>query len=298
MNGRFRDIKRQGRQRLHQAMGVPALYIPVQGATPVPCTVRVHSKFAALGQLSGNSGDAERAEAEPKIIFLASEVPTPRVNGVVSVEPGEAYRVAASDPVDDITITAKVTRLSVKDATGLPLPQDYPVAPMPIAGSPVTPGGGYGTVDYTDLDEGSDLFLPANQWVRVDRNLQPSSANFNPLRGPWAGFAFYRDGKLRARAVGDLYLFKFSYVVSPNTRGASLRFAVRPDGNADFDFGPSSVFTDVDAGQEMKNSTTFMQQARSRFVNAGAEIYVMLSTDGVLSQFSPEIAPLSYPVSA
>jgi hypothetical protein len=117
----FRAIKRAGRQRLHAAMSTPALYIPSRGATPVPCTVRVHTKFLDAGGL--NKGDAERAEAEPKIIFLKSEVPAPRPQtGIVSVEPGEAYSIVAAEPADDITVTAKVTRMSAANANGLPTP--------------------------------------------------------------------------------------------------------------------------------------------------------------------------------
>lgn len=121
----IRDIKRAARQRLHTAMAVPALYIPVQGATPVPCTVRFHTKFGALGQLNRDPEWAERAEAEPKIVFLASEVPAPRTKtAVVSVEPGEAYRIENSDPVDDAGfILARVTKLPVNQTTGLPVPE-------------------------------------------------------------------------------------------------------------------------------------------------------------------------------
>lgn len=120
----IRDIKRDARRRLHTAMAVPALYIPVTGATPVPVTVRVHTKFTAIGQLSGDPEWAERAEAEPHLIFLASEVPTPRAKtGVVSVEPGEAYRIETTDPVDDAGfIKARVTRVPVAEAASLPVP--------------------------------------------------------------------------------------------------------------------------------------------------------------------------------
>ena len=121
---RFRDIKREARSKVHETFAVAALYIPVQGATPVPCTVRVHGKFAAIGQPPGGEEYATRTETEPKIIFNAVEVPAPRPQtGVVSVEAGEAYKIDHCDPVDDAGyITARVTHLPVAATTGLPVP--------------------------------------------------------------------------------------------------------------------------------------------------------------------------------
>lgn len=116
----IRDIKRRARLELHRRLSVPALYIPAQGVTPIPCAVRVHTKFGALGEPEM----AQRVEVEPKLVFLVSELPAPlRVKtGKVSVEAGEAYLIEAVEPRDDITITARVSRLSEADATGLPLP--------------------------------------------------------------------------------------------------------------------------------------------------------------------------------
>lgn len=118
----IRDIKRDARRRLHADLSVAALYIPVTGATPVPVTVRVHTKFSALG----DKEMAQRADIEPRLIFLASELPAPLrpKTGVVSVEIGEAYRIEAADPVDDAGfITATVAQLPVAQTTGLPVPE-------------------------------------------------------------------------------------------------------------------------------------------------------------------------------
>lgn len=119
----IRDIKRAARQRLHDHLAVSALYIPVTGATPVPVTVRVHTKF---NMASGGTPEwAERAEAEPKLIFRASELPANglRTKAVVSVEAGEAYHIEAADPVDDAGyVRARVTRLAAAQTAGLPVP--------------------------------------------------------------------------------------------------------------------------------------------------------------------------------
>lgn len=127
---RFRDIKRQARQIVHENLNVDALYLvpapeDAEGPyeTPIPITVRVHSKHTALGdQLGTNFSYAEREEQIPKIIFLVSEVASPIRGAVVSVAAGEAYLVDTTEPTDDLSITARVTRLSAAKAAGLPVP--------------------------------------------------------------------------------------------------------------------------------------------------------------------------------
>lgn len=119
----IRDIKRKARRDLHQAMSVPALYIAYTGAEPVPCTVRVHTHTAPVGQLAGFAGAAERLETAPKLRFDRSEVAAPARTAIVSVEPGEAYRISNPHPADDAFVFADVTRLSAAEATGLPVPE-------------------------------------------------------------------------------------------------------------------------------------------------------------------------------
>lgn len=121
----IRDIKRAARQRLHTALAVPALYIPVTGADPVPVTVRVHTKFDAVGQLNGEAQWGQRAQAEPHLIFQATDLPANglRVKAVVSVEAGEAYYIDHSDPVDDAGfVKARVTAVPAATAEDLPVP--------------------------------------------------------------------------------------------------------------------------------------------------------------------------------
>ena len=154
----------------------------------------------------------------------------------------------------------------------------------------------FGTVDYTDNDQGSPLVLPAGQWMRLTRNLTPSGANFNLPSGPWSGFAFWDNATsmLRARAVGDVLLLKFSYVVVPAQRGGGLRFSVRPGNVEAFEFGPDPISLVSDAGMMQPGSETFVEQCRSRFVNAGALVYVMATSGATLMEFSPEVTPLDF----
>jgi hypothetical protein len=161
-------------------------------------------------------------------------------------------------------------------------------------------------VDYTDLDavvydptsglptSGVALDLPAGVWVRITRSSQPSPANFAPLGGPWTGFTFWDGAMLYARALGDVYLFKFTFSVVPEQRNSGLRFAVRPGDDSTKDFGPEPIVLSVDAGETQTGSETFFEQVRSRFAASGAEVYVMSTSGATLTAFSPEITPLSH----
>ncbi|MDP4023719.1 hypothetical protein Q8W71_13870 [Methylobacterium sp. NEAU 140] len=175
--------------------------------------------------------------------------------------------------------------------------QQGPPGPQGLQGIP-----GYakrfGTVDYTDNDAGTPLALPAGVWMRLIRNLTPSPANFNLPSGPFEGFAFWDNaaGLLRARARGDALLMKFTFTVVPDQQAGGLRFAVRPGDDPAFDFGPEPIVLTTDAGEAQTGSETFFVQCRPRFVDQGAQIYIMATTGGTLMQFSPEITPLDFAV--
>lgn len=110
-------------------MEVPALYIEDTALpVPVPCTVRVHSKMNALGELKGTSFDyAERHEMIPRLIFLIEEVVPANGSVVTIIDPAtllkEAYRVDNRLPRDGITVTAEVTVMTPAEYAGLPFPE-------------------------------------------------------------------------------------------------------------------------------------------------------------------------------
>lgn len=127
----FRDIKRRARRDVQNHMRVPALYLASFDAVPVPCFVRVHTKFQALGDMKGtNFNYAERGDITPRIILWREEIPQPVRNAIVSVEAGEAYYLDNIEPADDLTITAMVVKLDDDDPKLklLPNPNTY-VAP-------------------------------------------------------------------------------------------------------------------------------------------------------------------------
>lgn len=122
--GRYRERMREGRARLHEEMSVPALYLPAGGSkSQTLITVRVHEFWRVLGDLKGtNFNYAEVEDIAPRIVFLLSEI-VPQRGALVSVAPGEAYRVDVVLPHDDITVTAKVVKLSASEAKGFPVPE-------------------------------------------------------------------------------------------------------------------------------------------------------------------------------
>lgn len=130
----FREILRKGRVDLHEIMQVPALYIPFDGATPIPVPIRDHSRVVQTGDMgSGIKGYATMAEITPKLLWMVEHLSNARNGAIFSVAPGEAYRVENTDPRNDITRTAHVSQLTEDEASGLPVPDDanvfsiYPV---------------------------------------------------------------------------------------------------------------------------------------------------------------------------
>ncbi len=124
----FRDIKRRARTDVQKHLRVRALYLATIDAVPVPCFVRVHTKFQALGDMKGtNFNYAEYEDITPRIILWREEIPQPVRNAIVSVEAGEAYYLDNIEPPDDLTITAMVVKMDDDDPklAMLPNPETY-----------------------------------------------------------------------------------------------------------------------------------------------------------------------------
>ena len=128
----IRSIRRKARRDLHNALRVPAVYVPKTG-TPVLVHVRDHTKFrvnAIEGAVrSGNGQMVDRQEMAPSIIFMRDELTdlglTLIKGGIVSVEVGEAYRLDNAEAPDDITVKWFVTAITDKaKLAALPLPGD------------------------------------------------------------------------------------------------------------------------------------------------------------------------------
>lgn len=126
----IREIKRKARRDLHAKMRVAVLYIASPGADPVTLYVRLHTKWdaATMDSGTGNGTMVSRQSIFPKILFMLDELATQGVSlrrkGIISVEPGEAYRLDNDEPVDDISVSWIVVALRQDEAEGLPVPSD------------------------------------------------------------------------------------------------------------------------------------------------------------------------------
>lgn len=126
-----RATRRKARRDLHNALRVPAVYIPLMGS-PVLVHVRDHTKFrvnSIEGVRSGNGAMVDRQESAPSIIFMRDELAdlglTLIKGGIVSIETDEAYRLDNAEAPDDITIKWFVTAITDKAKLAtLPLPGD------------------------------------------------------------------------------------------------------------------------------------------------------------------------------
>lgn len=126
----IRDIKRAARRDLHEALKVPAIYLPpVDDPDPYPVHIRIHSKWDATTMdsqtLQGTM--VSRQSIFPKILFMRDELDAQgiilRRGGIVSVEAGEAYKLDNSEPPDDISISYFVTQLDPDATVNLPVPE-------------------------------------------------------------------------------------------------------------------------------------------------------------------------------
>ena len=123
----FRDIKRRARRDLHEHMKLPALLL-ANKADPVgiPVTIRLHTKFMALGDQKGTSLNSAEMEAMiPKAILMLDQIPSiPAENSVLSVAPGEAYRISHAEEPDDISVTVHIVQLPLAKTVGFPVPDN------------------------------------------------------------------------------------------------------------------------------------------------------------------------------
>lgn len=132
----WREQKRAARRVVHDTMQIAALYYAGSGATPVPVTVRLQTKFMQIGD-DRSSGWAEVEAVAPRLIFMLPDLGATVIdrNGIVlMLDPvtgattAEAYNIDNTLPPDDITMTAEVTRLTTRqfDTAGLPTPGTAP----------------------------------------------------------------------------------------------------------------------------------------------------------------------------
>ena len=116
------DIQKRARQGLHDTMKRPASLYDKSGVLVGLIHVRRKTDVKPVGDLAGtNLSYAEVVEPVSSLIFLLAEH-APARGEMVIMSATEGYFVDTIEPVDGITQTAKVSRMSRADssASGTP----------------------------------------------------------------------------------------------------------------------------------------------------------------------------------
>ena len=268
------------RRDLHHDRSVPALYIAAPGAQPVACTVRTHDRIEAQGALPASSmnGFAQIQESVPKLIFIADDAPDPiRRGATVSVEAGEAYRIDHVEPPHDITVTAKVTKLTAGEAMGLPLPVDVVPMAAPVGAQPVellrdlTGHGVYGHTGGPQTIAANVTTVVANNRGTEDETQKPSDIA-----------TFYDGERITGRAgdgLGGTLLFTFT----PSDGTASWLTVYLRGTNGRVIF-PMTVQLPGGSGFTHRLTHTFSAYNRATWAQSGVEVVVECDGAGVLNE--------------
>lgn len=116
----WREQKRAARHIVHDTMKIEARYYPPGSTGWTPVHVRLQTKFGLIGD-NRSMGWAEIEAIKPRLVFMREEQ-EPQNGAVVWFAVGEAYRIDNTDPADDITRIANVTRLTPKQYADAGLP--------------------------------------------------------------------------------------------------------------------------------------------------------------------------------
>jgi hypothetical protein len=234
----FRDIKRKARKVLHGKLKVPALYIVPVTSAIVPCYVRIHSQWKALGDVAGTSfAYAEREERVPEIIFMREQI-TPMRGGIVSVEPGEAYCVDHVLASDDLTVTARVTVVRPEDAVGYPVPDNH-AADYAAVLDPAVFGVANSASNYLQVSLVSDppavpaypvaIDFATRYVLRTGTHIVTTDAR----KGLLTAHDFFAGDRFRPFADGDEYDVRIDLTVAPLVvdNAVKLRVDIGPPEN-------------------------------------------------------------------
>lgn len=110
-----RQLRRQAREAIHKELSFPVWYLADKSAEPVVRTIRLHTKFDALGELL-RGGFADRQEIIPKAIFWNSQGDIQR-NGFVITDTEGVFRLDNLQPADDQTRTCELVKMADAEVT-------------------------------------------------------------------------------------------------------------------------------------------------------------------------------------
>lgn len=261
-------------------MQVPAIYIVPDGSATVPCLIRVHTKYDALGDVKGTSFSyAERNEEVPRIICRKDQIDPLRL-GIFSVEPGEAYCVDNSNPPDDEFITSEVTRVPLEDTVGLPVPDCYddtyegvldPAIFSRRSSIPNYIQSNFPTMEVSpvDLQAGDDYNFP----------LTSSSPIVDERQGLYASHVFFDADRFYPYAVDDQYFIRIDLDVISLTMSNNATFEIDIDGTQDEILQMTQPIPRSTTGQKTRVSFFTRVYAKQTFLDNGGQFRVRFEND-------------------
>jgi len=131
----WRDTKARAKASVHATFGVPAVYLTHAAGTPVPCTIRVHSKVSPTQNEFTWPQTSGFLEIDPRIIFAEADVPNPLPKSYVIVSQSEIYRIGTTAPYRDGFAAAEVILLSGQELAAIVGQIDFAAPAYALVGS-------------------------------------------------------------------------------------------------------------------------------------------------------------------
>jgi hypothetical protein len=106
------ELRKLSRASVHSTFARPVTYVPALGGAGTVVSVRLHTRYARIGDLD-REGYSQTIEEIERVIFLASDVARLgiRRGGSITTAEGQKYRLDLKDPTkDDFTVEFQVVR--------------------------------------------------------------------------------------------------------------------------------------------------------------------------------------------
>jgi hypothetical protein len=204
--------------------------------------------------------------------------------GIVSVEPGEAYRIDHNHPADDITITSEVVRLPEAEALGLGLPvpdcydDSYTATFDPIMFGPQSSSAQFIEVNLPDLST-----TPVSLQGAQDYDLPLTTTNVleDKREGLLANHDFFVADRFRTYALDDQYFVRLDLEATSIFASNTVTFEIN-DGVNDV-YSESVVVPRPVAGVPAPLAFFTRIKATQDMVDNGARFRVRFENDADLS---------------
>ena len=120
----FLEIKRKARRLVHEHLHIDSFIYKCQDtfyASGTSVRVRLHYDYGLVGNQPGtNFQYAEATEMSDAVAILyTSDYPSLENGDIIATERGDAYRVEMTDPADDETTKAHLTKMHIQESRGV-----------------------------------------------------------------------------------------------------------------------------------------------------------------------------------